>query len=422
MTATRTRFASALRKPIRFAKPSLLGRDASKAWVELVRAGKYLGYHGGPMEISLAALDEMVRNFKDSSASNQPPVTIGHPKPDAEIAAVGWIVDLKVDGATLMGLVEFAQDFAKRIKKGAFRYVSIEASLDALHPNTGKPIGATLDALAVTNRPFVRGLAPISLSSIPGATSGERLYLSQKDFPSMTPEQIAEALKSATPEQLKSIEEVLSGSAEATAEASAEGTDAVKAGTEASSEVKAEDAPATEEAPASEEGASEPQAQLDGLLAGIASLLKSEGFASPEEALAALQECIEGAESEEVPEGELAATATPAPGALPAPTKFSQNKSELAALKAKLAVYEAKELESTVSAHIASGVIHLSQKAWAMDLAKSNPKSFDSFIAGAKANPAIRLSRVVKTTTVSTETTPMSEWQKQNRKAMGLKD
>lgn len=143
-------------------KPTLIDESAPKTWVELFKEGVYKGYTRAPFKADRKMLLAIVDNFKNANVSNQVPVHLGHPQDEAE--ALGWVRDLKEENGILKGLIEFTEEFADKIKKGLWKFVSIELEPNMVHPNTAKELGPYLYGVGITNNPFIRGLAPIQLA------------------------------------------------------------------------------------------------------------------------------------------------------------------------------------------------------------------------------------------------------------------
>jgi phage I-like protein len=77
--------------------------------------------------------------------------------------AVGWIKQLFVEGDKLMARAEWTDEGASLIAAGKFRLFSPEFSTNWTDEQ-GKARGFTLLAGGITNRPFLKGLAPVALS------------------------------------------------------------------------------------------------------------------------------------------------------------------------------------------------------------------------------------------------------------------
>lgn len=127
--------------------------------VELASPGEYLGHWQGEYTLTMEDLENMVSN-----ADARLPVMVdyNHASLDAERApdpalagvAAGWIDELRIEGETLKGRIEWTDRATELIEADEYRYLSPVIDLYAVHPNTGNPIGAVLDSVGLTNRPF----------------------------------------------------------------------------------------------------------------------------------------------------------------------------------------------------------------------------------------------------------------------------
>jgi len=151
------------------------GKAVSK--IELVPAGKWNDSVYGDFAFDSKKLDEMIENFSLRSHGNEGiPITIGHPKFDEEgrrdeLPAVGWIKKLIRDtndkGAeVLKAVVEWTEEGAKKIKEGAYKFISPEIDFEHKDPETGDQKGMVLLTAALTNFPFFKELATIKLSEV----------------------------------------------------------------------------------------------------------------------------------------------------------------------------------------------------------------------------------------------------------------
>jgi len=94
--------------------------------------------------------------------------------PDAhEAPASGWVQKLELrkedDKDNLYAFVEWTAKAAAHIRAGEYRFCSGVFDFAATDLVTGKPIGCTLDSVALVNTPFIRGQKPIRLSQRHGA-------------------------------------------------------------------------------------------------------------------------------------------------------------------------------------------------------------------------------------------------------------
>lgn len=147
------------------------GEEGKLVWIQVAKQGKFRGHPAGPFEMTLQTFEEIIRNFRASQnkiipydfehASEQEPTEGSIPSEGAP--AQGWIHDLKIghDG-NLYGLTEWLPLARKYIKNKQYKFLSPAIVFGAKDRVTGKPIGARLSSVALTNNPFLDGMAPLA--------------------------------------------------------------------------------------------------------------------------------------------------------------------------------------------------------------------------------------------------------------------
>ena len=83
--------------------------------------------------------------------------------------AAGWMKSFREDGKAGYVTVEWTEDAAADLRKKKYRYTSAEFDEHWKHPETGEKWGFTVLGAAITNYPFLRGMAPIALSDAAGS-------------------------------------------------------------------------------------------------------------------------------------------------------------------------------------------------------------------------------------------------------------
>lgn len=142
----------------------------------------------GKFHATAAKAAEMVRNHATEAALGYyPPLVIGHPTktvagpdgklvevPDEGAESVGRVSALRRVGTRLRATVQLVRDFAERVRKGAFSYVSPEFSF-AAHNSVGEAIGSKVFRIGVTDVPHQKGadglpVGAFLLAEMAGAT------------------------------------------------------------------------------------------------------------------------------------------------------------------------------------------------------------------------------------------------------------
>ena len=181
------RFLGAYGPPVQLA--SDLQGDGPR-WVQICREGRYKGHHSSPVvELSREMFLKVVENFRadpaykpgpdgkgqegvvafDYEHASEAPATSGS-IPQGGAPAAGWVLDLDIrqgpDGkAELWALAEFGAKALEQIRAKEYRWTSVAIWPKAVHPETGEQIGPRLTSVALTNQPFVRGMAPIAAAA-----------------------------------------------------------------------------------------------------------------------------------------------------------------------------------------------------------------------------------------------------------------
>lgn len=165
-----TRQTVAIRFDSEMAPPARVGR-----WFELLRAFEKKNPTGTRTErVTDKQLAEIVSNFDRAVPVGYNHAFLKGATSPEETAAAGWIQEVRInENGILEGRIEFNDAGAKRVKGDEFKFLSAELVPNAENPDPSAEdkIGAKLIGAAVTNHPFVDGLAPLSLDD-----SGDRLF------------------------------------------------------------------------------------------------------------------------------------------------------------------------------------------------------------------------------------------------------
>lgn len=142
------------------------------SWAQLLRTGSFYDPRYGDFDITRKDLATMAANFRTKYPKDPTRLAIdynhGTSRPNSadEGKAAGWITDvqLRANGDELWGQVEWTETAASMIEAKEYQFVSATFSFDYTNSNGGEEIGPTLLAAAVTNRPVVHGMQPLTLS------------------------------------------------------------------------------------------------------------------------------------------------------------------------------------------------------------------------------------------------------------------
>ena len=148
-------------------KPALFDLPAESVSepFEVLRAGSFSHPDFGSVKVSGSDLDQAQANFTAMKARGAGvPIDYDHSfRRSGNSRAAGWMESLERTGDKLIAKVKWTADAATSIRSGAYRFFSPEFVSD-FKDETGTSQGFTLLAGGLTNRPFLKGMAPVSLA------------------------------------------------------------------------------------------------------------------------------------------------------------------------------------------------------------------------------------------------------------------
>jgi len=158
---------------IRFISEAVtLSASAKTTSVTVTRTGTFTDPRYGTFDITLAMLQQMVRNFESNTYGQEIALDLSH---DPSGGAAGFFRSLSIEpysfviegetkrGHKLIGDVELTQYGVDAITKKGFIYLSAEFHPEFVSNETGKQYGALLQGAALTPRPVVKHLDKVSL-------------------------------------------------------------------------------------------------------------------------------------------------------------------------------------------------------------------------------------------------------------------
>jgi phage I-like protein len=144
----------------------------SRAWNQVAKAGRFRGHGMGEFEFNAKVYREIIDNFR-ATANQRVPIDYEHVSETLATPALAetgtpahaWITALEVRGDELWGLFEWVDPVTvDQVRTGKYQYFSPAVQFQALDRVTGKPIGARITSGAITNNPFLDGMAPLAAS------------------------------------------------------------------------------------------------------------------------------------------------------------------------------------------------------------------------------------------------------------------
>lgn len=165
---------------IRLATPT---KGDGPQWEQIGKAGTWQGYPSGPLQLTEAIFDQLIRNFRahpsyeagedgigiarvipwdfDHASQKGNPAVEGAP-------AQAWVLELEkrqVGGElALFALTEWLEPAKSYVREGKYAWASMVLWGDQVDPVSGDPIGWLLTSVALTNDPFIQGMQPLAAS------------------------------------------------------------------------------------------------------------------------------------------------------------------------------------------------------------------------------------------------------------------
>lgn len=174
-------------------------------WNQIARFGEFRGHPQGAFAFTPEVFAELVVNFS-ATLNGRVPVDYEHTSevlPDNAaqegVPAVAWVVALDDRGPEgLWAAFEWVDPQAvEYVRAKRYLFLSPAVHFDATHRESGEKIGARLTSVALTNHPFLDGLAPLTASEPTAHTLGlapDAVHIpagiaSRKEPPPMDPEE-----------------------------------------------------------------------------------------------------------------------------------------------------------------------------------------------------------------------------------------
>jgi 2'-5' RNA ligase len=198
---------SALDEPALFrGEPQALVFDAKApatvghtTWNQIARLGTFRGHPQGPVEFTVKVFEEIRANLA-ATKNGEVPGDFEHfserPPPEAAVTGVPapfWVTDVEIRGDTLWAAFKWVDPRAvEMVRTEQYKYVSPAIAFNARSRETGLPIGARLTSVALTNHPFLDGMAPITASATSRRFSPSPESVHVPGFGTKNPEKLME--------------------------------------------------------------------------------------------------------------------------------------------------------------------------------------------------------------------------------------
>lgn len=131
--------------------------------IQLFKAGTFHHPKFGTFNITPEVLAQMKKNFDDNVRGIALALDFAH-ESDKEAAAWFEGLELTENGTQLWARVQWTPKGGEVVQGKAFRYISPDFTFNYKDTETLKEFGPTLLGAGLTNRPFLKGMAPVELS------------------------------------------------------------------------------------------------------------------------------------------------------------------------------------------------------------------------------------------------------------------
>lgn len=131
--------------------------------VQVLKTGNYFDARYGQFEITKVMLLSMKNNFDKKVMKIDPAFDYKH---DADDIAAGWFesIDLRNDNNELWVVTQWTPTAEKMLSEKEFRYISADFTLNYIDNENLVEYGPTLRGAALTNRPVIKGMVPVTLT------------------------------------------------------------------------------------------------------------------------------------------------------------------------------------------------------------------------------------------------------------------
>lgn len=151
-----------------------VGDEPKPTWNQIAKIGQWAGHPSGPFQITRKEIGEIVRNFR-ATQNRKIPLDFEHASeaeptegtiPITGAPAQGWIIDLEDRGPDgLWGLIEWGEPARTYVKEKKYRFFSPAIRFRSRDRVSGTDVGARMTSGALTNNPFLDGMAELMAAS-----------------------------------------------------------------------------------------------------------------------------------------------------------------------------------------------------------------------------------------------------------------
>lgn len=166
-----TRFRNAVqnrnaRSPRAFVNAIEVAEQSDQDWIRIVPVGSFPNHHNGAHDVTTEHIQEMAENFNNSGTDLL--YDIDHESLFLNTRAAGWSADVEArDDGLYARYPSFTNFAASAVENREYRYFSPVYFLNA-RDKAGDRIGAVIDSVALTNRPYMDTEIDHIANSLPG--------------------------------------------------------------------------------------------------------------------------------------------------------------------------------------------------------------------------------------------------------------
>jgi len=143
-------------------KPAKIGSKNLKfSWIQVLREGRWKHPVYGLVDVNQDTFAQLKEHYEQNVRGIDIAIDTEHKE---DKGAVGWVKKLESRPTGLWAFVEWTSKGLSLIKDKVYRYVSAEFSPKYEDPETGQSTSNVLVAVTLTNRPFIKRMAPILLA------------------------------------------------------------------------------------------------------------------------------------------------------------------------------------------------------------------------------------------------------------------
>lgn len=152
-----------------------LSDDSKSCWIMACPFGTYSHPEYGKLVFDKDKLDQLADSVNNNVRTTELDIDYDHKLNTTE--AAGWVKSAEVRDNGLWILVEWTQKAFDLIKSKAYKYFSPEFVDEWKHPKTGETFKNVLCGGGITNRPYLKDIAPINLNEfVEGLTMDEAQF------------------------------------------------------------------------------------------------------------------------------------------------------------------------------------------------------------------------------------------------------